>query len=529
MSYIKYNLNPFRVPQTEPVDSSQKMNNAGGYTYTLSILDQFRRFLILGSEGGSYYATECKLTFDNIKVIDQVLDQSPFEAIQLLVQVSDQGIAPKNDQAVFALAKATCHSSVDVRKAAWAVLPKVCRIGTHLYQFAEFRKMLKGGWGRLAKDNVAKWFTDKSAKSLALQVAKYKQREGWAARDLIRLSHPKTGDSEKNSILSWVASKGTYDKGDLHPFLTACNQIQSAAPQEAINLINEFKLPREVLPTELLNSPEIWEALIEDMGMTALIRNLGKISSMEMTSPLSDTSIKICKKLTDEELLQAARIHPVNVLSALKVYESGRGLKGKLSWVPDRAICAALEDAFYKSFKYVEPTGKRILVGLDVSGSMSAAVVGSGMFSACEVASAIAMTFLRTEPYNTHIMGFSHEFRDLNISAKDSLKEVRKKALDHNFGNTDCALPMRWAEKRNIAVDAFIIITDNETYYGNIHPSKALASYRKAMGIDAKLVVMGVTATEFTIADPLDKGSLDVVGFDSSAPQIISEFLKGSF
>lgn len=74
-------------------------------------------------------------------------------------------------------------------------------------------------------------------------------------------------------------------------------------------------------------------------------------------------------------------------------------------------------------------------------------------------------------------------------------------------------------------IDAFVILTDNETWSGKPHPAQALASYRKAMGIDAKLIVVGMTATGFTIADPRDAGMLDVVGFDTATPEIMREFI----
>lgn len=50
---------------------------------------------------------------------------------------------------------------------------------------------------------------------------------------------------------------------------------------------------------------------------------------------------------------------------------------------------------------------------------------------------------------------------------------------------------------------------------------------REATGIAAKLVVVGLTATGFTIADPADGGMLDVVGFDASAPAVIADFVAG--
>lgn len=45
--------------------------------------------------------------------------------------------------------------------------------------------------------------------------------------------------------------------------------------------------------------------------------------------------------------------------------------------------------------------------------------------------------------------------------------------------------------------------------------------------LDAKLVVVALTPTEFTIADPSDAGMLDVSGFDSAVPGLIGDFSAG--
>jgi len=74
--------------------------------------------------------------------------------------------------------------------------------------------------------------------------------------------------------------------------------------------------------------------------------------------------------------------------------------------------------------------------------------------------------------------------------------------------------------------DVFVVITDNETWAGNIKPHQALAKYREATGIPAKLIVMGVTATPFTIADPNDAGMLDIAGFDSAVPALVADFIR---
>jgi 60 kDa SS-A/Ro ribonucleoprotein len=77
---------------------------------------------------------------------------------------------------------------------------------------------------------------------------------------------------------------------------------------------------------------------------------------------------------------------------------------------------------------------------------------------------------------------------------------------------------------KKIPVDTFVVLTDNETYHGAVHPFEAMKQYRKHMGINAKLVVVGMAANRFTIADPSDAGMLDVVGFDAAAPGIITDF-----
>jgi 60 kDa SS-A/Ro ribonucleoprotein len=85
---------------------------------------------------------------------------------------------------------------------------------------------------------------------------------------------------------------------------------------------------------------------------------------------------------------------------------------------------------------------------------------------------------------------------------------------------------MIYAKENKLEVDAFVVYTDNETWCGGIHPVQALNNYRQASGIDAKLIVVGMTATQFSIADPNDPGMLDLVGFDASCPAIMSDFVR---
>ncbi len=109
-------------------------------------------------------------------------------------------------------------------------------------------------------------------------------------------------------------------------------------------------------------------------------------------------------------------------------------------------------------------------------------------------------------------------------SPRQRLDDVLKTVSGLPFAGTDCALPMVWALKNKVAADVFVVYTDSETWAGKIHPVQALRQYRERMGIPAKLIVCGMVSNGFTIADPDDAGMLDVIGFSTATPQLMSDF-----
>ncbi len=153
-----------------------------------------------------------------------------------------------------------------------------------------------------------------------------------------------------------------------------------------------------------------------------------------------------------------------------------------------------------------------------------------------EASASLALVQMATEP-ESECVGFtsggggywsrSSALTPLSISPRQRLDDAVQAVSGLPFGGTDCALPMLWAQQDGRRFDTFVVYTDSETWHGSTHPHQALRQYRDATGIAAKLIVVGMTATEFTIADPKDPGMLDVAGFDSAAPNLISEFSRG--
>ncbi len=519
------------TPQTEPIEGTVK-NSAGGYSFQVGDWARLERFLILGSEGGSYYINQAKLTRENGKAASKCIKEDGLRVLDLLLDVSFNNRAAKVDPTLFVLALASVEGDEVTRRTAFDILPQIARIGTHLFHWAEFRNAL-GGWGSGARRAVASWYQDKSADSLGYQLMKYKQRDGWAHLDLLRLAHVKPVDAQQSALFAYAKSKAKSTDLPQDVFALLPTQVRAAESladskkKDVINLIKEHRLPREVVPTELLSDPGIWEALLENMPLGAMIRNLGNMSKNGLLKANSSAARKVVAALGDTEKLQKARIHPIQVLSAFKTYSSGESLRGNGSWNPVSTVVDALDDAFYEAFKFVEPSGKRFMLGIDVSGSMSwSNCTGLEQLTCAEGAAVMAMVTAKKEP-QYEILGFADGVRDLGITAKDKLDSVLRKTGIHTFGGTDCSLLFKQATKLGIDVDCFVTYTDSETYAGRSHPVQELKKYRDKTGINAKNIVVGMESNGFTIADPDDPRSLDIVGFDSSAPAVISNFARG--
>ncbi len=534
VNYLKKHLqNARQTPQSQPIPGSDQVpNSAGGYAFAVDEWTQLDRFLILGTERGSYYATEQKLTAENASNVLKCIQTDGQRVVARLVAISQAGRAPKNEPAIFALALCFAFGDADTKRAASEALPKICRIGTHLLHFAEYVNGMRG-WGRGLRRAVGTWYTGQEAREVAFQVAKYQSRDGWSHRDLLRLAHPTAPTDAHNLIFNWVVDGWPGVGDEPHPvdalhMIWAMERAKTADKPMLLKLIQEYRLQREMIPTQWLSDPDIWSALLPHLGLTAVLRNLGNLSkSGLLVDANTDTVNFVCKLLGNGEALKKARIHPIAVLNALLTYKQGHGVRGSGQWPVVTKVVDALDAAFYKSFGAIQPSGKRILIGLDVSGSMSmGALAGVPALTPRVGSAAMALVTAATEQDYT-IMAFSDKFVPVNISPRQRLDDVIKNTDGLAWGGTDCALPMKWAMEHKAQVETFIVYTDSETWFGDIHPVQALNLYRDKMGIPAKLIVVGMVSNGFSIADPKDGGMMDVVGFDTAAPQLMTDFARG--
>jgi 60 kDa SS-A/Ro ribonucleoprotein len=521
-------LNFFKVNENQTVNSGEML------VYKLDDIERLKRFIFLGSENGSLHINKDILEYQNIMCLENLLDKCRYDDILDVINKC-KNTNYRNDYLIYVLAR-SCSIRLDddplfwkkdFRSDCYKLVLEICTIPTHLFLFIQLYETINSklykttGWNAHLKQMINEWYQSKSYNELMYHVTKYQKRHNWTHKDILRLSHIKAKDNTINDIFKYITKNKLNDNNPNLRYLIAYNDLKTETEvDKVVEYINEYNFVKEQIPYHLLNEAKVWIALIKNMPITALLKSLNKITALNILTDYQEI-LELVKRKID-----TIYVHPLQLLIVLKMYNKGQGMKGGLIWEPHMEISSILNNAFYASFSKLAPTNKKLLLALDVSSSMSwNTVCGIDCLSAAEVSCAMAMMFDYVEK-NVDIMGFSSEFKNLNISSKVCLEENLEHIKDNTFGNTDCSLPFVWASENKKEYDAVIVFTDNETNSNIIQPSTALQLYRTEMKTNTKLIVVALTSNGFSIANPDDSNMMDVCGFDNNMYDTINEFLE---
>lgn len=453
------------------------------------------RFLAFGSEDGTYYVPARPLKVEDIPATIECLKS---DGLRVVRAVAESHVA-KSDSALFVLALAASpnFANAETMAAALNALPLVARSGAQLCTFAAFAENLRG-WGRGLRTAVSEWYLNQPASELAYRMLQSVEHNGWSHRDLLRLSHPKAATPVHNALFQWAVDGELGHLATPEILSSDLRQVrayefakQSASEGEIVQLIEENRLTQEMIPSKWLESALVWEALLPSLPYDALVRQLGKLTEVGLLQPHSPATALVVARIIDRKRVANSRLHPAALLDALINYQRQ---PAAVSSVVD-----GLEEAFYMSIDNVAPIGQRIYLAVSASGGQSAT---------------LAMVFARREPVCT--------IWPAGITRKDRLDRVCE-VIRGEGRFFDPSLPMRDAEDRGLAVDAFVIVTANR---GNVR--QALERYRRSSGIAAKLVVIAMHSEVCNATDPDDALQLGMAGFDASVPRVVEEFLRGS-
>jgi 60 kDa SS-A/Ro ribonucleoprotein len=527
------------VGQQQPIpgrEAEMSRNDAGGYGFTLTHWDRFKRFLILGAEGGTFYVGEQKLTVENAAAAMQCIKEDGLRALSEIARVHNLSLAPKWEPAVFCLALASVHGDVATKTRVAAMAPDLLRTGAQLLAFVASADAL-GKWRRNLRRTVQAWVDARPADQLAYQAVKYQQRNGWSLRDVLRLSHATSKDPAVKAVLDRICGRAASASITKIPEILVAEglmrfEVNEAGVEAALRYADQ--LPREALPSEVNKLPGYWKQALAtgNLPATALIRNLAQMTRVGL---MDDVEVRdaIIQRIAG---VTKARVHPLAVLLAAAAYKSG-GANGRsqgAQYAPNQAVLDALYMAFETGFTQEHRIAGSALVAVDVSGSMSDPVNGSPALTCRDAATAIAVALSRVveapeiQAFNQHCPATGHTGNFWGrVKAGSSYSEALE-IFGRMNGSTNCASPILYATQAQKAFDAIVIVSDQDSWSGHVHVAQAMEKYRAAVNPKARLVVLGLAGTGTTLVDPKDPLALGIAGFDAGAVTVLESFLRGA-
>lgn len=531
MNY-KFFVQKTQIPQSQPIpgrEAEMIQGRSGGWMFKADIWNVLRRCLLIGTAQSTYYAGKQELTGEFVAVLRQAIALNPNRVAAEILYASD-GRAINNSAPLFALVLLSMGETSEAKQAFQEIFPQVVRTGSHFYEWLSYTKAMRG-FGKIVREAGKSWLANADVKALGYQLLKYQQRQGFSHRDALRLFHVKPPTEEHNQLFQW-AIQGWDNLPQEIPADTLTQiwwyEWLKRNPEKTHEAIAKGRLTHEMAAPVGKMDKRAWQLLFNDMPIGALLRNLGSLTQLGvLTVGNRDNLKRVAKVLNSAEHLRKGRIHPLDVLKALKTYQSGGQLgRSQKTWQPVPRIVDILEQALELSFDVVPSTGKVFLHAIDVSGSMSSYSVSSIGLTCCEIATTMALATAKAEKHYV-IRGFATDFRDLRITARDSFRDAIAKASNHNFGGTDASVAYDWAIKNKFKVDVFCFWTDSESWAGHKHPSQALAEYRRKVNSLCKAVYVTLAPYNTSLVDPQDSMSWDIAGFDPGTPRLIQMVATG--
>ena len=533
MTYNFFTNKQTQTPQTQPIpgrEAEMIQARSGAYTFDAGIWKMLRRCLLIGSSQNAYYADKHELTDDFVNTVKQAVTEDPARTAQEIVYASD-GKAINNSAPILALVLLSMGETPAAKTAFMEIFLQVVRTGSHFYEWLNYTKSLRG-MGKIVRAAGRSWLAKADAKAVAYQLLKYQQRNGFTHRDALRLFHVQPPTTDHELLYHW-AVKGWDELPTEIPSLPLAQiwwyEWLKRNPDCTHEAITRGRLTHEMAAPVGKMDVQAWQLLFEEMPIGAMLRNLGSLTDLGvLRADKTENLDRVESVLNNRDRVRAGRIHPIDVLKALKTYQSGGKIgKSKKTWAPVPRIIDILEQAVELAFDSIEPTGKVFMHAVDISGSMSWNALPSVGLTCCEIATAMALASAKAET-NYMIRGFSTEFRDLGITKKDTFTSALAKAKNQNFGGTDASVAYDWMLRNDFKADVICFWTDSESWAGSRHPSQALAEYRRKVNPHVQAIYITLQSARITLVDPQDPLSWDLGGFDPTMPRVIQTIAIGN-
>lgn len=513
-----------------------KKNFDGFEAYSADIYNQYVQMCMTNTIGDTYYMSSQELFGKSNDIHKKMKDTDPVFMAKTLTYARNKGfmrLQPIIGLAYLSLLpdKSYFHSIFD----------KIIRTPGDLADFISVAGSLRKGkgLGRTIKRAVNKWFVSSGKNGLseyhAIKYGGGKETGKWSLQDIMKMTHPIPGNEKQSQLFKYVTTGESNDgliQIDAFEKLKKLAKDTDDFEKKVSELIDQGRLPYETVTGVVKPTKKIWEHLMQQMPVFALVRHLNALENADVFKTEKNVRY-VVEKLKDREIIRKSMMLPFRFSTAYNAFNGNMLVKNALS----KSLDLSLDNIS------VLP-GKNAYF-LDVSGSMQ------GEF--LEVGSLLGVAALKKSP-DSMFYCFSTELKDPQLNPDDTvmtniqkckrtfgggtdigicidhlmgtLKDKIRKNYYNRFSNYDINFPEKQKTSDSIFVDNIIIITDEQQNSGSPIVQR-FREYRRKVNRNARLFIIDVTPYDGHVANAKEPGITFIYGWSETVLNILKYSIEG--
>jgi len=510
-----------RIPRATAV------NQAGGLAYRLGPKHALAQLAATGCLSNTYYATGEAQIETVIALVEQV-DDNVFLA--KLALYSRQRAMMKDMPAALLLALSTRDSKLFRQ-----TFPRIVDNGRVLRTLFQFLRA--GTFGRRSlsyslQRAFQRWLNEANVGALLSASIGHDP----SLRDIMRMARPTPPDNARRALFGWltdrpVAKWAPATESDLPAEVRDLTAFRRAETEEQQLEILERNRFRWDLLADSARGKAVWKAIARQMGPQALRMNL---NTLQRHGVLEDQAMVayVAGRLGDAEEVRRGRQFPYQYFAAFLNAESQ---------IP-AAIRQGLESAAELACGNVPELPGPVLIGVDVSGSMSSPVTGvSGRGTpskvrCVDVAGLFAAAILRRNPTSI-LVPFDTQAHQVTVAANEGILPLARRLAAYGGGGTDCSIPLSTANTtyHNRQLAGVVLISDNESWVGTgrYGSTRVMEEWSRFVGNQGRLStpwsprLVCIDLQSYTTTQAQESADiLNVGGFSDSVFEVINGFMR---
>lgn len=445
-----------KLPQTDT------WNEAGGRAHRLPPKQALAQLAATGCFSGTYYAA-AETQLDTLRTLIDQVDDNVFLA--KLAVYSRQRAFMKDMPTALLVTLAGSDTQLLHR-----VFDRVVDNGRMLRNV--FQMVRSGQFGRKGLSSslqraFQRWLNEASVGTLLSASI----GNDPSLRDVLRMARPTPKDNPRRALFGWLTGKevekwAPATEADLPAQVQGLIAYRQTEMAEAQALILGDLSVRWDLLADAAKGPLVWKAIARQMGPQALRMNLntllrqGVLGNGKTDQEMVDY---VARRIADADDIRRSRQFPYQFLAAYL---------NAAAEVPQK-IKAALHEAAEIACGNVPELPGPVVIGLDVSGSMSSPATGwrgrgaTSKMRCVDVAALFAAAILRRNPESI-VIPFDDKAYDVRVAPTDSILSLSERLARYGGGGTNCSLPLSVANAnyRNRRLAGCVLVSDNQSWIG---------------------------------------------------------------